>query len=185
MQQYRFATNRRVIVVAVLLLLACGAGSGLLGLRAQSAAARAESWQQAQRRWAAHGFAHYRVVMQAPSWCRMDLEIKDEQVVTVYQNSCPSPPLSVADLFVSARQLDSEADRVYCGPDGCECTERRFAVAAYDAQLGFPRTIKLGRMRAINWPELGHYMLLHGMPNCLDPRDVDVVNVISLQPLSP
>src|SRR5205814_5440046 len=65
---------RRAILVSVVLLLAGWAAIGLFGARIPSAVARTESWQQAQRRWAARAFTHYRIVMQAPSWCRMDLE---------------------------------------------------------------------------------------------------------------
>jgi hypothetical protein len=180
----RTRLSRRVFLVGAVLLVASLAASGAFGLRAPSAVARTESWEQAQRRWEARTFRHYRMVAQAPSWCQMDLEIADERVVKVYQNTCPSPPQSVTELFGLVAQLNGEADRVYCAPDGCECTEQRFASAEYDPELGFPRTIGLRRVRATNWPELWHHLLTHGLPNCLNPLDTDVVKVISLQPLS-
>ena len=52
------------------------------------------------------------------------------------------------------------------------------------AQLGFPRSIRLRRLRTTNWPELWHFMVAHGLPDCLPPLDLDVVNVLSLHPLS-
>jgi len=175
---------RRAILVTAVALVAAWAAIGLFGARAPSAVARTESWEQAQRRWAARAFTHYRMVVQAPSWCRMDLEIQDERVVRVYQDTCPSAPQSVTELFTMVKRLNVQADRIYCAPGGCECTEQRFANAVYDAQLGFPRTISLRRARAMNWPELWHHLTTHGLPNCLTPLDIDIVNVISLQPLS-
>jgi len=179
----RSALLRRAALISAVVLLAGWVAMSLFGARTPSAIARTESWEQAQRRWAARSFTHYRMVMQAPSWCRMDLEIQDERVVTVHQNTCPSAPQTVTELFTLVKRLDSLADRTYCAPDGCECTEQRFANAVYDAQLGFPQTISLRRIRAMNWPELWHHLRTHGLPNCLSPLDIDVVNVISLQPL--
>jgi len=114
----------------------------------------------------------------------MDLEIQDERVVKVHQNTCPSAPQTVTELFSMVKRLNDQADRTYCGPGGCECTEQRFANTIYDPLLGFPRTISLRRIRAMNLPELWHYLTMHGLPNCLSPLDIDVVNVVSLQPLS-
>jgi Family of unknown function (DUF6174) len=175
---------RRAALASAVLLLVALAAIGLFGARVPSAVARTESWQQAQQRWAARPFTHYRMVMQAPSWCSMDLEIQDERVVEVHQNTCPSAPQSVTELFSMVKQLNDQADRTYCGPVGCECTEQRFANTIYDAQFGYPRTISLRRIRATNWPELWHHLTTHGLPNCLSPLDTDIVNVVSLQPLS-
>jgi Family of unknown function (DUF6174) len=183
-QLNRSSLIRRAILVTAVALVAAWAAIGLFGARTPSAVARNESWVQAQRRWAARAFTHYRMVMQAPSWCRMDLEIEDERVVKIYQNTCPSAPQSVTELFTMVKRLNGQADRTYCAPGGCECTEQRFANAVYDAQLGFPRSISLRRLRATNWPELWHHLMTHGLPNCLTPLDIDIVNVISLQPLS-
>ena len=175
---------RPVILVGAVLLFVFCALTGAFGLRTPSAVARTESWEQAQRRWDARPFTHYRMVVQAPSWCRMDLEINDERVVKVYQNTCPHPPQSVTELFKLVEWINSDPDRVYCAPDGCECTERRFAQTVYDAELGFPRTIGVRRERATNWTGLWHHVLEHGLPTCITPVDTDVVNVVSLQPLS-
>ncbi len=180
----RSSLTRHAVLISVVLLVAVWTAIGLFGARTPSAVARTESWEQAQRRWAARAFTHYRMVMQAPSWCRMDVEIQDERVVKVYQNTCPTAPQSVTELFTIIKRLNAQVDQIYCAADGCECTEQHFANTVYDAQLGFPRTIGLRRMRATNWPELWHHLTTHGLPNCLTPLDIDIVNVISLQPLS-
>ncbi len=114
----------------------------------------------------------------------MDAEIQNEQIVKVYENSCPGTVKTVTDLFDFARQLDLHPDTVYCAAGGCECVEQRIALIEYDPQLGFPRAIRVRRQRAANLDVLWAYMLARGLPNCLTPRDTGVVNVLSLKPLS-
>ena len=58
------------------------------------------------------------------------------------------------------------------------------STASYDQQLGFPQTIRLRRDRQTNWPELWGFVMAHGVPNCLTPRDIDLVQVLSMQPIS-
>ena len=176
----------RVLAVSLVVcgvLLACGF-SVLLGARSSSTFSRAQELADARNRWLSQPVAHYRLVMQAPSWCRLDVEIQAEQVVRVFENSCPSPPQTVTGMFEMIKQLDSAAGTIFCAPAGCECTEVRYITASYDQQLGFPRSIRLRRERQTNWPELWHFFVAHGLPRCLTPIDTDVVNVLSMQPIS-
>lgn len=170
------------LLIGLALIVATCAALGV-GLRTPSAAAREQSWEQAQRRWAARDFSRYRMVIQAPAWCSADLEVRDERVAAVYPKNCPSAPRTVSELFATVKQLDSQADRIYCAAGGCECVEQLFVIAAYDPQLGYPTAIRLRHARSTNWPELWHYLVTHGLPNCLNPLDIDVVKVLSFQPL--
>ena len=165
-----------------LVLLSCGMAGLSLGLPPVST--RAQRLADAENRWLARAVTHYRLVMQAPSWCRLDVEIRNEQVVQVFENSCPAAPRTVSNLFEQIRQLDSTANLAFCAPKGCECTEVRFAEAVYDQELGFPRSIQLRRQRQTNWREFWRFFVAHGMPNCLTPRDLDVVDVVSLKQMS-
>jgi len=170
------------LALGVALLLACGV-SALFILRPSSNAARAQQLADARNRWLSRPIPHYRLVMQAPSWCRLDVEIQAEQVVRVFQNSCPNAPQTVTDMFAMISQLDSAAGTIFCAPAGCECTEVYYATVSYDQQLGFPRSISVRRERQTNWPELWRFFLAHGLPSCLTPIDTDVVNVLSMQPI--
>ncbi|HEU5102404.1 MAG TPA: DUF6174 domain-containing protein [Roseiflexaceae bacterium] len=171
--------------LALCLALVFGCGLGVLWLRpAPSVAGRAYELAAARDRWLSRTITHYRLVMQAPSWCRLDVEIKGEKVVRVFENSCPTSPRTVSGLFDMIKQLDSTADMVFCAPLGCECTEVRYVYARYDQELGFPRIIRLRRDRQMNWPELWHFLTTHGVPNCLTPRDIELVEVVSLNPIS-
>jgi len=182
-QYYRSRALGVSLALCVAMLLACGL-SALFIPRSSSIASRAQQLADARNRWLSQPVPHYRLVMQAPSWCRLDVEILAEQVVRVFQNSCPGAPQTVTDLFAMITQLDSTPETIFCAPRGCECTEVRYATASYDQQLGFPRSISLRRERQTNWPELWRFFMTHGMPICLTPLDTDVVNVVSLQPIS-
>ncbi len=176
----------RMLAVSLVIcgvLLACGL-SALLGSRPSSTFSRAQELADARNRWLSQPVRHYRLVMQAPSWCRLDVEIQAEQVVRVFENSCPGAPQTITDLFEMIKQLDSAAGTIFCAPTGCECTEVRYATASYDQQLGFPRSIRLRHQRQTNWPELWRFFMAHGLPRCLTPIDTDVVNVLSMQPIS-
>ena len=70
-------------------LLACGL-SALLGLRPSSTFSRAQALADARNRWLSQPIPHYRLVMQAPSWCRLDVEIQAEQVVRVFRTAAPA-----------------------------------------------------------------------------------------------
>jgi hypothetical protein len=145
---------------------------------------RARELAQAERRWASRPFARYRIVLRAASWCQVDVEIQGERVAQVFENTCPGEPKTVGDLFVQIRQLDSTPERVYCAPDGCECTETHAVEADYDAALGFPHSIRVRRPRVPNWQALTGYLLSRGLPSCLTPRDMEVINVVSLVPIT-
>jgi Family of unknown function (DUF6174) len=171
------------LALCAALLFACGLGTLFL-TRAPSIAARAQQLADARNRWQSRTISHYRLVMQAPSWCRLDVEIQGEKVVRVFENSCPTSPRTVTGLFDLIKQLDSTADTIFCAPLGCECTEVRYIYASYDQDMGFPRTIRLRRDRQMNWPELWRFLVTHGLPNCLTPRDIDLVEIVSLNPIS-
>jgi hypothetical protein len=172
-----------ILAICAALLLACGLGV-LLGSRPSTTASRARQLAEAQNRWFARPLPHYRLIMRAPSWCRLDVEVRDERVVQVFENSCPTSPRTVTGLFDLIAQLDSSPETIFCAPRGCECTEVRYVQATYDAQLGIPRTIRLRRERQANWPELWRFMVSRGLPNCLTPRDIELVQVLSIKPIS-
>jgi hypothetical protein len=181
------ATHLRPRVLAltlcVALLFACGLGALWLS-SAPSISERAQELAAARQRWQSRTITHYRLVMQAPSWCQLDVEIWGEKIVHVFENSCPTSPRTVTGLFEMIKQIDSTADTIFCAPLGCECTEVRYIHASYDQEMGFPRTISLRRDRQMNWPELWHFLVTHGVPNCLTPRDIELVEVVSLKPIS-
>ena len=175
---------RRALLAGTAVLLALGMAAGLALARPSSPAARAAAQRDAQQRWGSRAFSHYRLVVHAPSWCQIDAEVQQERVVRVFQNSCPLSALTVSDLFAYVDDMNQDPDRQYCGPNGCECVEQRFAQTEYDAALGYPRAIRVRRQRSANWDGLWGYLLQHGLPRCLTPPDTDVVTVVSLQPLS-
>jgi hypothetical protein len=175
--------RRWLLAACVGLVVSCGI-AGALALRGPASTMRAQRLAEARSRWDTRAVPHYRLVMRAPSWCRLDVEIMHERLVKVFENTCPNAPQTVSSLFELIGRLDSSADVIFCAPHGCECTEVRYAQAVYDTQLGFPRSIRLRRQRQANWPELWRFFASRGVPNCLTPRDLDLVEVISLKPIT-
>ena len=144
----------------------------------------AERLTAARVRWEARQGAPYRLVMRAPAWCYVDVEVRDERVIAAFQSPCPRGPRTVTELFDMIAQLDGEPAERHCSPDGCQCTEVATYQATYDRQLGFPRAIWLRRLREPNWPLLWRYLLSRGLPLCLSPPATEIVVVISLQPIA-
>ena len=123
----------------------------------------------ATTRWESRSFSHYRLVMQAPGWCRVDVEVRDEQVVAIFQNTCPIGVRTVTGLFELIKQLDGNPETRHCAPAGCGCIEVQFAQVVYDDQFGFPRTTQLRRQREPNWPLFRRYLPSRGLSLCLTP----------------
>ena len=171
------------LALCVALLCACVLGAVWLP-SASSTSGRARELAAARQRWQSRSITHYRLVMQAPSWCRLDVEIRAEKIVHVFENSCPTPPRTITGLFDMIKQIDTTANTIFCAPLGCECTEVRYFHASYDQELGFPRTISLRRDRQMNWSEVWDFLVTRGVPNCLTPRDIKLVEVVSVNPIS-
>ena len=173
---------RRLVLIAGVVVLGCGLLSW--SIMRTSTPTRAEQRAKAMSLWESRPFSHYQLVMRAPAWCRLDIEIWDERVVTVFQNTCPNGPRTVTDLFDLIGQLDGDPETRHCAPGGCECIEVQFPQVVYDNEFGFPRTIQLRRQREPNWPLFWRYLPSRGLPLCLTPLDTEIVTVLSLKPIS-
>ena len=93
----------------------------------------------ARNRWATRPFSHYRLVVEygALRYCRQDVEINDERVVAVLENTCTEPIPTVTELF-DRIERDITTKSGHCGPNGCACDGTIRVIALYDAQLGYP-----------------------------------------------
>lgn len=183
-RQLGWGKLHRLILAAFLLALAACGLAGMLAGDTQSTVARIAALDQARARWQERGVAHYRLVFQAPTWCRTDAEIKYERIVQIYENSCPGGARTVTDLFELVQALDRNPEARYCSAGGCECVERRIAHIDYDPTYGFPRAIRMRRLRETNWNGFWEHVVRYGLPNCLTPRDTNVVIVLKLEPIS-
>jgi hypothetical protein len=85
---------------------------------AMTAAIRAQiqELEAAKTRWAAHPFSRYRLVRKDSSAiqsCQLDVEIRDEKTITVFQSTCGSSTGTVTDIF---NEIESTITRRKCGP---------------------------------------------------------------------
>ncbi|MCL5995922.1 MAG: hypothetical protein M1546_07685 [Chloroflexi bacterium] len=92
----------------------------------------------AQHRWSSRTFDRYRMIVdreQLRRRCLQDVEVVGEQVITVFQDSCYSKPLSVSDLFGLLRQNMALTE---CNDDTCKCRITYRVSVIYDENLGYP-----------------------------------------------
>ena len=160
----------------LLVVLASGAALTILAAMlvdglATSPREAAHEFAAAQARWDGRPFSHYRLVSQFSSnnpsvghGCRRDLEIQGEQIIQVFQNTCPgwSEGMTVTDIFRLFRRYVPQTAKLLPTPlpgsptptpypqnstlgkwvrasDGCSYY---FVIADYDAQLGYPHQIE-------------------------------------------
>src|SRR5215213_2636329 len=95
----------------------------------------------ARGRWAASKLAHYQLDLRygALGYCRQSIEIKNERVVAVLENTCSEPVPTVDGLFDQIeRTIRTSQGR--CGPNGCDCDGTISVIAEYDSRMGYPCT---------------------------------------------
>jgi Family of unknown function (DUF6174) len=144
------------LVMAIACALALAGGAWLLTSPARELAA-------AQRRWAARPFSGYRLVVDTHAFgsCHYDVEVRGEQVVTIFRRSCLQPAPTVTDLF---RAIEAGLGAQGCGPNGCACDGPIGVEAIYDAQLGYPTQIAMRLKPEQRWryPDYWRRMFLGG-----------------------
>src|SRR5262245_5704308 len=103
-------------------LLSCLALSLLF--RGPSAPPTAGAFELAQEQWMAQKPTHYQLAI---SWkgfsamCKQTLEVQQEQVIAILQNTCTEArqsPASVTKLFA---HIEPYVTTWMCGPNGCGC----------------------------------------------------------------
>jgi hypothetical protein len=179
--------RRRAIVVAAALLIASMA-AGLLFLLPS----KLDEVRAAQRRWEQGRPAHYqlrieetyrRAYMEAR--CTQEIEVRDEAVAAVIQNTCPSPPQTVTRLF---QQLQQSVEPVTCITFGCACDFVGTPRAEYDPHLHHPARISLRWATVPNWQHADFWRALwqlRTMPRCTPaavPNDRTLVVMVTPLP---
>lgn len=109
------------------------------GATAQSPLAAVD---RAEERWRQSQVQHYRLAVEfqdglGATGCRQVVEVRDEQVVTVIENSCQEPPPTVSTLFARVRSYYDTYEG-QCGPNGCACDGASRMRVTFDEQLGYP-----------------------------------------------
>jgi Family of unknown function (DUF6174) len=148
-----------------------------LALRAPNAAAKA--------RWAAGTTAHYRMVVETGSPCRLEIEVRDEHVAAVlYADACGHPARTVTDLFQIIERAPSPL--YTCAPPNCACRNVVSVYALYDERLGYPQRIAVLAEREPNWRTMRFWRYVWSerrLPDCAWSSSADIVNVRSMTPL--
>jgi hypothetical protein len=180
MQRLSQPAIRWVLLVIGMATLSCGVLVLLLGpLTPSSQMAEAES------RWAARPFTHYRLVIEAGSTCQLAVEVRDEQVSSVLQeSSCGYPARTVKDLFDVLKR--NKPIRQDCSYYRCACRQAIDVYAAYYREWGYPSRIAVGLQREANLLNGDYWRFVltnRRFPSCSRTSDAEIVRVLSLTPL--
>jgi hypothetical protein len=101
--------------------------------------------EAARQRWATRPFSHYRLMLEYGEWgyCRQSIDIQNNHVVTVLQDTCATPAPTIDELFDRIEQ-DMLALSGRCGVNGCGCDGTIVVSAGYDPRYGYPRFKRVG-----------------------------------------
>lgn len=171
---------RWALLTAATLALSCGLlaffGSGELS-QTQHASAKS--------RWAAQGIRHYRLAVMTGLSCRLEVEVRDEQVVAVLrEDECGYPARTVSGLFTMIERAPSPL--FTCASPSCACRNIITVYAIYEPQLGYPEKIAVRVDRETNWRKMSFWRYLWSarkLPNCDMASHADMVDVPLLTPL--
>jgi Family of unknown function (DUF6174) len=105
----------------------------------------------AKKKWAAQNITHYRLTLNYSTFnnCQQEVEIKNEKVIAVKQNTCSTIPLQgISHLFT---EIESADNGEKCGPNGCACDGPVRIDANYDAKYGYPNQLSFKLKSEQRW----------------------------------
>jgi hypothetical protein len=174
--------TRRLLGLLVALLASCL----LAEIALLHALSGADELARGRARWQARPFARYRLVTElfgGMRACRQDVEILNERVVQVFENTCPRSAVTVTNLFLEIDRFELIVGG-RCGPNGCECDGSIEVDASFDPALGYPKAFHVRSRPAERWRYLSYWRRLASGAAC--PRagfDGPAVEVVALTPL--
>jgi hypothetical protein len=139
----------------------------------------------ARSRWAARHLSHYRMDLKYGTlgYCRQSIEVKEERVVAVLENTCSAPAPTVNQLFDQIeRSIKTTHGR--CGPNGCACDGTISVIAEYDARMGYPRTKGIALEPVTRWryPDYWKYRLAGRLCSSLEISR-EIITVVLIKPV--
>src|SRR5262245_56252320 len=85
--------------------------------------------------WAERSIRHYRLAVMTGLSCRLEVEVRDEQVVAVLrEDDCGYPARTVSGLFTMIERAPSPL--FTCASPSCACRNIITVYALYDPELG-------------------------------------------------
>jgi Family of unknown function (DUF6174) len=138
---------------------------------------------KAQKRWEKQAVFHYRLnINYSHINCQQQVEIKDEKVIGVRQNTCSTIlPQTVTQLF---QQIELFADSKKCGPNGCVCDGPIGVNAIYDTQFGYPRQIEISLKPEKRWLYPEYWKSAFTVRACTLVGFVDQKITVSISPIN-
>jgi hypothetical protein len=139
----------------------------------------------ARGRWAASKLTHYRLDLRygVLGYCSQSIEVKDERIVAVLENSCSEPAPTVDGLFDQIEHAITTSQG-RCGPNGCDCDGTISVIAEYDPRMGYPHTkgIALEPLARWRYPDYWKRRLSGPLCSSLDISR-EVITIVALKPI--
>lgn len=146
-------------------------------------------FRDVRQAWDAAPVPHYRLIIQRPSLhCQQDVEIINEQIVQVFEHSCPIEMLTMSELLDRIAWLDGLDNFDSFMVADCPCESQLNATVAYDADTSYPTEVNVSDRRIFNWHNTAcwrHFLTQGQLPECDAPFFVAQprMTTISLIPL--
>jgi hypothetical protein len=187
MEQPKATLWRWIIATGLMVLVAaCGVTGALVLLAAPAGAPDPpRRLEEARRRWSDHAIGHYRLVIQPDEFCLLDVEVRDERVVSIFRKDrCAQPAGTVTELFNLIERGGVRGP--ICARPGCACQLTLTIYGIYDAQRGFPQRIIVRSDRNPNYldGDYWRYAWQWGrLTICDGVSEVEMLSVLSLTPV--
>jgi hypothetical protein len=131
--------------ICVVMFYIAPVASAVLVIKPFSSKQSYEELDAAQAQWNSSGTRHYRFDVQLShpdldlmnDFCKYTVEVRDEAVTSVIENTCALPPMTVSGLF-GWLQKNVTRFEGKCGPNGCMCDGPVGLDASFDPQRGYP-----------------------------------------------
>jgi Family of unknown function (DUF6174) len=133
--------NKAYLTWAVIITLFLTSGIAIFANRKLFLNTPTHELTAAKKKWAAQNITHYRLTLNYSIFnnCQQEVEIKDDKVIAVKQNTCSTIPLQTMTHLFS--EIESAANGEKCGPNGCACDGPVRIDANYDAKYGYPNQL--------------------------------------------
>ncbi len=146
--------------------------------------APARQFELARQNWQEQPIPRYRLIIARPSLqCQQDVEVANERIVHVFEDSCPIELLTMTDLYDRIVMLDGRENFAFFPDGSCSCGSTLNAHVFYDPATGYPQEVAISDRLNIPWSERACWrqVVFSGqLPDCTisfpfsQPRTTDV-----------
>ncbi|BAY24153.1 hypothetical protein NIES2100_39460 [Calothrix sp. NIES-2100] len=149
--------NKPYLGWALIITLFLSSGIAIFANRTLFSKTSTHELAAAKKKWTAQNITHYRLTLNYSTFnnCQQEVEIKDDKVIAVKQNSCSTIPLQTITQFFT--EIESAANGEKCGPNGCACDGPMRIDANYDPKYGYPNQLDFKLKPEQRWQYIDYW----------------------------